>query len=144
MVGHELARITIPYRTDLSDKEYQRSGKALSSQNELNEILSLITQDGIQDEGKSNGESEETKKNVDNIINQDSYSYLDTDGVLRATKDISDVAVFGFKTKSFDEPDEKLTSVVASKVHGLPVSSKHDALDDNSSKDSPGIFRYIY
>ena len=138
MVGHELARITIPYSADLSDTQYQRSGKALNNQNELNEILLLVTQPGMHDESISNEKLEETKKSVDDIMNEASYSYLDTEGILRTTKDISDVALFGFKTESLNEPGEALTSVVASKLHGPSVSYEYDSSDNKSSKDSPG------
>ena len=124
MVGHELARITIPIIDDLDSivAMQDRSGKSLfeSKDTNPNEIISLVNtniQSVIETNDEGSGDTildtAESNSNVDG-----SYSYIDTNGDLKTTKDISEVAVFGFKTLSLNTPENIIEAPVASKLCG--------------------------
>ena len=124
MVGHELARITIPIIDDLDSivAMQDRSGKSLfeSKDTNPNEIISLVNtniQSVIETNDEGSGDTildtAESNSNVDG-----SYSYIDTNGDLKTTKDISEVAVFGFKTLSLNAPENIIEAPVASKLCG--------------------------
>ena len=129
MVGHDLARLTVPDNIGFSIDEQTRSGKALS---ELEGSGYEYDTNNLPD---SNNEATEDG----DVIISESYSYLDKNGVLRTTKDVEDIAFFGLKVPSLNAPDEQLSSAVASKIHKTSLQEKVSAGFLESSIDSPGI-----
>ena len=116
MVGHELARITIPISEDLD-----RTGKSLFDYKDinLNEFIVLETNENTY-EGSGAEEDSSTNARIENEENASknvgSYSYLDANGDMQTTNDISDVVIFGFKTISLNPPENSLAAPVASKI----------------------------
>ena len=110
MVGHELARITIPISEDLD-----RTGKSLSDYKDinLNEFVILETNEDTY-EGSGTNAKIENEENASKSVG--SYSYLDANGEMQTTNDISEVAIFGFKTISLKTPENTLAAPVASKI----------------------------
>ena len=145
MVGHELARITIPIIDDLDSivAMQDRSGKSLSESKDINpnEIVSLVENLNIQsvletnDEGSGDAVLETAESNSKG---DGSYSYIDTNGDLKTTKDISEVAVFGFKTLSLNTPDNIIEAPVASKLCGVA-----DKISTSNMKTTTGNSRGI-
>ena len=116
MVGHELARITIPISEDLD-----RTGKSLSDYKDINpnEFIVLETNENAY-EGSGAEEDSSTNGRIENEENASksvgSYSYLDANGDMQTTNDVSEVAIFGFKTISLKTPENTLAAPVASKI----------------------------
>ena len=120
MVGHELARITIPIVEDL-DIINARQGKALSDYKDMNQnAFILLETDENTNEGSGTtdktSKSEKFDNDNDSTKVSGSYSYLDINGDMKTTKEISDVVLFGFKTLSLKTPVNRLAVPVASKI----------------------------
>ena len=150
MVGHELARITIPIIDDLDSivAMQDRSGKSLSESKNMNpnEIISLVENLNIQSVLETNDEGSgdtvlETAES--NSKGDGSYSYIDTNGDLKTTKDISEVAVFGFKTFSLNTPQNIIEAPVASKLCG-PANKLRTSNVKTTTGNSRGIcYKYF-
>ena len=129
MVGHDLARLTLPDNIGFSIDEQTRSGKALSE----------LEGSGYEYDANNFPDSNNEDTEDGDVIISESYSYLDKNGVLRTTKDVEDIAFFGLKVPSLNAPDEQLSSAVASKIHKTSLQEKVSAGFLESSIDSPGI-----
>ena len=139
MVGHELARITIPIIED-TDAIVTRTGKSLTNSNP-NEIISLVTNPRSQDFSEYTDDISEKSETVKNEAQGvGSYSYLDANGDLKMTKDISEVLTFGLKTLSLNTPSHPITVAVASKLCNSALSSTVYSSNKNKPTDnSPGM-----
>ena len=103
-VGHELAQLSIPYHVESSSSEGsgdRRTGKAAS----------IFTRDEANTLNSPKG-----KESGTDGITVGSYSYIDTEGNLKTTKDMQDIITFGFRMPSTNLPEEGLASPVASKI----------------------------